>query len=105
MNGFLRVIARGVPGEAYNIGNPHPEISVNDLVGRLGGVLGREVRAETVDYPDTYPADEPRRRCPDIRKAQLQLGYEPAVELDEGLRRFLEWTERAYSGEPPGDDA
>ena len=105
MNGFLRVIARGVPGEAYNIGNPHPEISVNGLVGRLGGVLGREMRSETVDYPDTYPADEPRRRCPDIRKAQLQLGYEPVVELDEGLRRFLEWTERAYSGEPASDGA
>jgi UDP-glucuronate decarboxylase len=102
MNGFLRVIARGVPGEAYNVGNPRPEISVRDLVERISAVLGREVAAETVEYPDTYPADEPRRRCPDIRKARLQLGYAPAVELDEGLRRFLAWTERAYStGAPP----
>ena len=101
MNGFLRVIARGVPGEAYNIGNPHPEISVSELVARIAGVLGRDVAAEPAEYPDTYPADEPRRRCPDIRKAGLQLGYAPAVELDEGLRRFLGWTERAYSGEPP----
>ena len=100
LNGFLRVIARGVPGEAYNIGNPTPEISVRDLVRRLAGVLGREVASEAVEYPDTYPADEPRRRCPDIRKAGLQLGYAPAVELDEGLRRFLGWTERSYSGEP-----
>ena len=100
MNGFLRVIARGVPGEAYNIGNPRPEINVRELVDHLGDALGRPVEAETVEYPDTYPADEPMRRCPDIRKATLQLGYEPKVELDEGLRRFLEWTEGAYSGEP-----
>ena len=100
MDGFLRVIARGVPGEAYNIGNPRPEISVRQLVERIADVLGREVMAESVEYPDTYPADEPMRRCPDIRKAGLQLGYAPTVELDEGLRRFLAWTERAYSGAP-----
>jgi UDP-glucuronate decarboxylase len=39
------------------------------------------------------------RRCPDIRKARLQLGYEPRVELEEGLRRFLSWTDRVYIGQ------
>ncbi len=96
MNGFFRVIANGIPGEAYNIGNPHPEISVNDLVERIAGVLSRPIAQETIEYPDTYPADEPRRRCPDIRKAQLQLDFKPVVDLDEGLRRFFSWTERAY---------
>ena len=105
MNGFLRVIARGLPGEAYNIGNPHPEISVRELVARIGAALGREVEAVKVEYPDSYPADEPQRRCPDIDKARQQLGYAPAVELDEGLRRFLGWTMRAYSGEPSGPGA
>ena len=105
INGFLRVIARGVPGEAYNIGNPHPEISVRELVARIGATLGREVEAVAVAYPDTYPADEPQRRCPDIGKARRQLGYAPLVELDEGLRRFLNWTAEAYSGEPSGAGA
>ena len=30
--GFLSVILNGVPGEAYNIGNPKPEVSMLDLV-------------------------------------------------------------------------
>ena len=98
INGFLRVIARGVPGEAYNIGNPRPEIGIVDLVERIEKVLGRPIEKELVEYPDSYPADEPNRRCPDIRKARLQLGYAPEVDLDEGLRRFFSWTEKAYTG-------
>ena len=77
MVGFLLTVLGGVPGEAYNIGNPEPEISMFDLVERIEGVLGHEVEKNLVEYPDSYPADEPNRRCPDIRKARLQLGFEP----------------------------
>ncbi|MCB2101672.1 MAG: NAD-dependent epimerase/dehydratase family protein [Rhodobacterales bacterium] len=99
MVGFLRVILKGVPGEAYNIGNPKPEISMVDLVQRIEKVSSRKVTYNVVEYPDSYPADEPNRRCPDIRKARLQLDYEPGVDLDEGLRRFLTWADGVYTGE------
>lgn len=99
INGFLRVVARGVPGEAYNIGNPKPEISMRDLVTMVGEVVGHKVESNLTDYPDTYPADEPNRRCPDIRKARLQLDYHPAVDLKDGLRRFFTWTDSTYVGE------
>jgi UDP-glucuronate decarboxylase len=99
INGFLRVIARGVPGETYNIGNPKPEISMEDLVLRLQHAVGRPLDHNVIEYPDSYPADEPNRRCPDIRKAQIQLGFHPAVDLDVGLARFLGWTQRVYTGE------
>ena len=57
------------------------------------------VEHNVIEYPDSYPADEPNRRCPDIRKAQLQLKFHPEVGLDEGLRRFFSWTDRTYTGE------
>jgi UDP-glucuronate decarboxylase len=94
--GFLLTAIKGVPGEVYNIGNPRPEISMVDLVGRLETVLGRAVDHRVIEYPDSYPADEPNRRCPDIRKAELQLQYAPKVDLNEGLRRFFAWAEQAY---------
>lgn len=97
--GFFLVILKGVPGEAYNIGNPKPEISMIDLVKMIEKVRGRPVAYNSIEYPDSYPADEPNRRCPDIRKARLQLGFEPAVDLDEGLRRFLAWSDTVYKGE------
>ena len=97
VRGFLQVLVDGAPGEPYNIGNPEPEISMTGLAERIGSVLGRDVRYELVPYPDTYPADEPNRRCPDISKAVEHLGYAPTVGLDDGLRRFFGWAEEAYA--------
>ena len=73
MEGFIRVILNGVPGEAYNIGNPNPEISVIELIEKIEFILDKKVKFNIVDYPDSYPADEPNRRCPDILKAKDKL--------------------------------
>ena len=97
--GFMRILTRGVPGETYNIGNPKPEISMVGLVERTQEVLGRKVDWSLIEYPDSYPADEPNRRCPDIRKARTQLRYEPHVALDDGLARFYAWADKHYTGE------
>jgi len=99
MNGFLRVIAKGVPGEAYNIGNPKPEISMLDLVKGMEKVVSGKLNYNIIEYPDSYPADEPQRRCPYITKARRQIGFEPVVDLDDGLKRFLSWTDKTYTGE------
>jgi UDP-glucuronate decarboxylase len=98
MVGFLLVILNGVPGEAYNIGNPEPEITMLDLVGRIEGVIGRTLDRNIIEYPDSYPADEPLRRSPDITKARRQLGFAPNVTLEEGLGRFLGWADETYLG-------
>jgi len=97
--GFLKVLAHGVPGEPYNIGNPKPEISMLQLAKEIEKVLGHRIEIATISYPDSYPADEPNRRCPDITKASLQLRFQPQVSLREGLKRFLGWTNSVYTGE------
>jgi UDP-glucuronate decarboxylase len=99
MVGFLLVVLKGVPGEAYNIGNPKPEISMIDLVKTLKKVSARDLTYNLIEYPDSYPADEPMRRSPDIRKARLQLGFDPCVGLDDGLKRFLDWSDTVFTGE------
>lgn len=99
MVGFLLVILKGVPGEAYNIGKSEPEISVLDMVNRIDALSSHRIAYNIIEYPDSYPADEPNRRAPDIRKARLQLGFEPSVRLDEGLKRFFDWTDTVYTGE------
>lgn len=98
MEGFIRVILKGVSGEAYNIGNPDPEISVVDLIKKIESILNKKVKYNIVDYPDSYPADEPIRRCPDILKARIQLNYNPKININEGLRRFLKWSDNFYLG-------
>ena len=96
--GFLKVLLDGTPGHAYNIGNPQPEVSMLELVRILQQVVGRRLEVQLVEYPDSYPADEPQRRCPDISKARLHLNYQPAVALEEGLRRFMGWATMHYRG-------
>jgi UDP-glucuronate decarboxylase len=96
--GFMFVLLRGVPGEPYNIGNPHPELTIGDLARRICELVGSGASFRIVDYPDGYPSNEPQRRCPDIRKAELHLEFRPQVSLDDGLRRFFSWTNRVYRG-------
>ena len=98
MEGFIRVILNGVPGEAYNIGNPKPEISIIELIEKIEFILDKKVKYNIVDYPDSYPADEPNRRCPDILKAKRQIKYQPKVDINEGLRRFIRWSDSVYIG-------
>lgn len=97
IRGFLLALLRGIPGEPYNIGNPTPEISMIDLVRRVQKIVPElAVTYNVIEHPDTYPADEPQRRCPDITKARLQLGYQPKVELNDGLKRFFDWAKVTY---------
>jgi UDP-glucuronate decarboxylase len=102
--GYYKILVVGRPGEAYNIGVETPEISMAELaekvaaIGRQSfGYTGRVVKR--VD--PAYLVDNPDRRCPIITKARTELGYEPTVLVDEGLRRSLVW----YSGNQMAEDA
>ena len=88
VRGCLEALAHGEPGP-YNIGAPGPEVSMLELASILGKVVGKSLDFVRIDHPDTYPADEPQRRCPDIRKAREHFGFEPVVSLEDGLREFM----------------
>ncbi len=95
--GYYKVLVAGRAGEAYNIGVEGPEISIAEVADKVVA-LGRELFGysgkvvKNID-PD-YLVDNPERRCPTIDKARAELGYDPHVQVDEGLRRALIW----YSG-------
>ncbi|AXT23842.1 NAD-dependent epimerase/dehydratase family protein [Phaeobacter inhibens] len=95
--GFLMTLLQGQPGEAYNIGNPDNEISMNQLAAMYPRLVPGATFT-TIDYPDTYPAGEPNRRCPDITKARDTFGYTSEVDVEDGLHRFIDWArhERSY---------
>jgi len=98
IRGFLQVLVNGLPGEPYNIGNPQPEISILDLVKIIDKSMPElGVKYRVIEHPDTYPADEPQRRCPDITKASLQVEYAPKIPIEEGLKRFFGWAKTAYN--------
>ena len=94
VSGFWKVIIKGKPGQAYNIGNPEPEISVNELALKFKKLYQKELEINIEDYPENYPEDEPNRRCPSIDKAKKDLGYNPKIGIDEGIERLLSWAEK-----------
>jgi UDP-glucuronate decarboxylase len=104
--GYYKILTRGRPGEAYNIGVEAPEISMAELAERVAAVAreligyeGRVVRQKSADAD--YLTDNPNRRCPVIAKAREELGYNPTISLDEGLRRSLVW----YAHHPEAEEA
>jgi nucleoside-diphosphate-sugar epimerase len=94
--GYYKVLVRGRPGEAYNIGVEEPEISVRELA-ELVAAQARELfgYAGSVEWRPAadggYLVDNPTRRCPAIAKARAELDYRPAVTLADGVRRTLLW--------------
>jgi len=77
-----------------NIGNPH-EITILEFAERIRVITGN--KAELVFKP--LPQDDPKRRCPDIRKAQRLLHWEPKVSLEEGLKLTLEYFQKKVAEE------
>ncbi len=76
-----------------NLGNPN-EIRVLDLAEKVLEITGSKSRI--VFAP--LPADDPRKRRPDITAAKEKLGWEPKVGLDDGLKRTIAYFEGLLQG-------
>jgi len=72
--------------EPVNIGNPQ-EISMLDLARRIVSLTGS---SSPIDFVP-LPVDDPKVRRPDTTRARKRLGWEPQVDLADGLRRTLRW--------------
>ena len=90
VDGVLRALdcARGF--RVYNLGESRT-VPLSELVALLEAALGRKAVVER--RPD-QPGDVPLT-CADVSLARAELGYEPRVPIEEGLRRFVEWMRAA----------
>jgi dTDP-glucose 4,6-dehydratase len=68
-----------------NIGNPN-EFTMNELAETVIRVTGS--KSEIIH--EALPVDDPQVRQPDITRARQLLGWQPEIELEDGLRRILE---------------
>ena len=89
MQGFLKILAAGKNGEVYNAGRGDEEINMADLAKIIVELAETKAKVQLIKYPDTYPAGEPQRRCPDITKITKDLGFDPKTDLKTGLQRTM----------------
>jgi len=84
VEGIYRMMNQTETLGPINLGNPG-EYSMKQLAER---VIAHSETTSTLEYR-TLPKDDPRRRKPDISKAQKYLGWEPTIPLDEGLKMTI----------------
>lgn len=77
-----------VRGEAFNAGGGKPH-SVGDVVARIAELAGTGVESEI--RGDQNPAGEIDRQWVDPSKLRERCGWAPRIDLDDGLRRTIEW--------------
>jgi UDP-glucuronate decarboxylase len=88
-DGFIGPVNLGNPGE-YTI--QELAESVLELTGGKSNIVFRDL-----------PADDPKRRQPDIALAKEKLGWEPTIPLTDGLKKTIEWFKSIEIGDyrPP----
>ena len=85
IDGLYRLFMKG-DAQPTNIGNPN-EFTMRQLADMVIELTGSKSTIVTMPLP----SDDPKQRQPDITKARTQLGWEPKIQLREGLTRTIEY--------------
>ncbi len=85
IEGLMRLFQQG-GSDPTNIGNP-TEVTVGELAEL---VLQLTDSRSPIEYRE-LPVEDPQVRCPDIAKAKADLGWEPWISLQDGLKRTIEY--------------
>jgi len=92
IEGYLRILLSDYNGEPFNIGAKSPEVSMGELAEIIINVSGKKLNVQYQASSDSdYLTDNPKRRCPSIKKAERLLNYNPKVTLEDGLKRTYEY--------------
>ena len=86
VEGFFRLMRQDGATGPMNIGNPG-EFTIRELAEMVLEMTGS--RSPLVDRP--MPIDDPKQRRPDITQARVVLGWEPTIQLREGLERTIDY--------------
>ena len=85
VSGILALLDSDLVGPV-NIGNPN-EMTMLELAEVVLAVTGSDSTLER----RPIPVDDPTQRCPDISLARRALGWDPEVDLQEGVKRTSQW--------------
>jgi dTDP-glucose 4,6-dehydratase len=93
IDGFLR-LSKSDEHLPVNIGNPN-EFTILECAQHVLKITGSKSK---IAY-EPLPQDDPKQRRPDITKARTLLGWEPKIQLEEGLRLSLDYFQKAVAEE------
>jgi nucleoside-diphosphate-sugar epimerase len=86
VDGMMLAVEKYPEADALNIGTSE-EIKIKDLVRLIVRLSGKNLEIKF----DTSKPSGAARRCPNVSKAQRLIGYEPKVQMEEGLQKTMDW--------------
>jgi UDP-glucuronate decarboxylase len=86
IEGFTRLMGQTRVTGPVNLGNPN-EFTINQLAEKVISLVGGKSKI----IRKALPADDPRQRQPDISLAKTALDWTPRTQLEEGLRRSIDY--------------
>tara|TARA_B100001057_G_scaffold288293_1_gene288341 strand:- start:851 stop:1267 length:417 start_codon:yes stop_codon:yes gene_type:complete len=96
IDGFVRMMRTpdNIVGPT-NLGNPN-EFTIKQLAEQVIELIGSKSQ---IEY-QPLPQDDPKQRCPDISKAKAELGWQPTIELKEGLIKTIAYFDELLTENP-----
>ncbi len=95
VEGMMRLWTRG-QADPVNLGNPR-EMTILEFAKIIQALSGTASRIEFLVPTDERTKDDPTTRKPDISRALAQLGWEPQVALEDGLRRTIDYFKKRFA--------
>ena len=80
-------------GEIFNIGNPRGTITILNLAEKIKNLVNS--KSKIMHVPKNYV--DVKLRVPGIKKAKKILGFKPKIEINEGIKRTIEWYRRNHN--------
>lgn len=91
--GILAATKTDLPGfQVFNLGNNGP-VSLNNFIATIENVCGEEA---IINQRGNFLGDV-NFTCANIDKARSAFGYAPAVSLEDGIRRLVNWYREEYT--------
>ncbi len=87
VNGLeLSMFSDNTKGQVFNLGNP-----LEKTVGELAEIIKSLTNSKSEIVFEGLPQDDPKKRNPDIEKAEKVFGFKPQVSIEDGLSKTIEY--------------
>ena len=86
VEGLIGLMNIGAYNGPVNLGNSN-EMEIIEIAKRIVEFT----KSDSEMVFQKLPEDDPKRRCPDIKKAKRDIGWEPLIPFDEGIKKTIDY--------------